>query len=135
MAGDTHWSFWVIAGLALLYNLAGTANFFMQMDPDGVAGLPEAYRQLIEQRPGWATAAFGVAVMGAVVGCVLLLLRRTLATPLFWFALAGAVVVLLQTFTVDADAGMLVGNGIQIVVTAFLVWYSGSVTAAEKQDA
>ena len=30
--GGVHWSFWVIAAVALIWNLMGSANFFMQMN-------------------------------------------------------------------------------------------------------
>ena len=39
--GGVHWSFWAIGAVALIWNVMGTINFFMQMDPDMLA----AYRE------------------------------------------------------------------------------------------
>lgn len=46
-----HWSFWAIAAVALIWNVMGVINFFMQMNPDALADYPEAVRSLVEGRP------------------------------------------------------------------------------------
>ena len=63
-----HWSFWLISIIALLWNVMGSINFFMQMNADIVAGLPETHRAIIEGRPLWATAGFALAVFGGALG-------------------------------------------------------------------
>ena len=46
-----HWSFWVIGIIALVWHIMGSMNFVMQMNRSAVAGMPEAYRAVIESRP------------------------------------------------------------------------------------
>jgi len=53
--GDVHWSFWVIGVVALIWNVMGVMNFFVQMNADMVAAMPETHRAIIDSRPMWAT--------------------------------------------------------------------------------
>ena len=50
-------SFWIISGVALVWNLLGVAAFVMQvtMTEDALMKLPEAERMLYENIPAWAT--------------------------------------------------------------------------------
>ena len=70
-----HWSFWIIGFVALIWNVMGSINYFIQMDADVVATFPETHRAIIEGRPVWATAGFAIAVFGGSLGCLLLLFR------------------------------------------------------------
>ena len=78
-AAGVRWSFWVIGAIALLWNVAGAINFFVQMDPDMLASYRESERAIVEGRPAWATAAFAIAVFSGAFGCLFLLLRKSLA--------------------------------------------------------
>lgn len=63
MTTRPHWSFWLISGLMLLWNVAGSANFIVQMNPDMIASYREHEQTLISNRPLWATAGFAFAVL------------------------------------------------------------------------
>ena len=39
-----HFSFWVVAGAGLVWNLMGCLNYIMQANPDTVAQMPEVYQ-------------------------------------------------------------------------------------------
>ncbi len=118
-----HWSFWAIGAVGLAFNVMGCINLLSQMNADMVASMPEAHRTLIESRPAWGTGAFAVAVFGAAIGGILLLLKKSIAYYLFIASLLGAVVAQIPILGV-ASFPMLVGGLSQIVVTAFLLWYS-----------
>jgi len=125
--GGVHWSFWTIGVVALIWNLMGVMNFFMQMNADALAAMPESYRAIIESRPAWITGAFAIAVFGGALGCVLLLLRKSAAYYLFIASLIGVVVQLVHTLGVASGSigvGAFVGVGAALVVAAFLIWYS-----------
>ena len=66
--GEIHWSFWAIAAFALIWNVMGGVNFFMQMNADMVASLPETHRAIIEGRPAWATGGFALSVFAGALG-------------------------------------------------------------------
>lgn len=89
--------FYVVAVLALLWNLLGCMAFVadLRLTPEDIAKLPEAQQVLYRARPVWAIAATGVAVIGGALGCLALILRKRWATGLLVASLLG---VLAQDF-------------------------------------
>ena len=128
--------FWIVGGIFLVWNLMGVMAFIMQitMSDEALAALPEAQRALYTDVPIWATAAFAVAVFGGTLGCILLLLKKALAVPVFVASLIGIVIQtshsLLMTPALEVlGPGSL---GMPIAVTAgaiFLVWYASRAKA------
>ncbi len=121
--GGVHWSFWAIGVVALIWNLMGVMNFFMQMNAEIVATMPESYRTLIANRATWVTAAFGVAVFGGALGSLLLLFKKSVAFYLFIASLIGGIVQIIPTIGIG-DIESTIGTGVFILVAAFLIWYS-----------
>jgi hypothetical protein len=122
-----HWSFWLISAIALIWNVLGSVNFFMQMNPDMLDAYRESERAIIQGRPVWATGAFAVAVIVGALGGLLLLLRKSAATYMFAASLAGVIVTMIHTLGVDYDftpVELLVMLVMPAVVAAFLIWYS-----------
>ncbi|MDX1487799.1 MAG: hypothetical protein R3268_06335 [Acidiferrobacterales bacterium] len=125
--GSVHWSFWAIGAVALIWNVLGCINFFVQMNPDMLAAYRESERAIVEGRPAWATAAFAIAVFGGALGCLLLLLRKSAAYYLFIASLLGVIVTMTHTLGVGIDFGLGEILGIilmPLVVAVFLIWYS-----------
>jgi hypothetical protein len=120
-----HFSFWIAAGLGLLWNLGGCMNYIMQTNPDNVAQMPELYQLIINTRPTWATAAFAIAVFGGAVGCILLLLQRRVAVQILIVSLMGIVITALDTLT---RVGMAPSVLLSILVGAALLWYATIAT-------
>ena len=124
---NIHWSFWLISGLMLIWNVMGCVNYFVQMIPEMLATYRESERIIIEGRPVWATAAFAVAVFGGAAGCVLLLIRRSAAIYLFIASLLGVVATMIHTLTIGIAFGISEIVGIilmPLVAAIFLVWYA-----------
>jgi hypothetical protein len=119
-----HWSFWVICVVALIWNVMGSMNFFMQTNPEMVANYPEAAQSLIENRPLWATIAFAIAVFGGVLAEILLLLKKSIAYYIFVASFLGALITNIHTFQVSSDVDIWVGSFMSLLIAAFLIWYS-----------
>ena len=128
--GGVHWSFWAIGAVALIWDVMGGINFFMQMNADVLAAMPESQRAIVEGRPVWANGAFAIAVFGGVLGCLLLLLRKSAATYLFIVSLLGMIVHMIPYLGMT---GSKIKFGpveitmfilMPLVVAVFLVWYS-----------
>ena len=122
-----HWSFWLITGVMLIWNVMGSINFLVQMNPAMLASYRESERAIIESRPLWATAAFAIAVFGGALGCLLLLLRKSVAYYLFIASLLGVVVTIIHSLGIGIDfsLGEILGIILMpIVVATFLLWYS-----------
>lgn len=122
---SVHWSFWLIGAAGLIFNLLGCINFLSQMNAEAVSSMPEIYRTIAESRPAWGTAVFALAVFGGLLGCLLLLLRKSVALYVFVASVVGAIAaqipfVGMANFPVEACVGWLS----QVAVGVFLVWYS-----------
>lgn len=129
--------FWVVAVLALLWNLFGLAMFWMQysMTPEQLAQLPEAQRALPEGFPAWLWALNGVAVVAGTLGSILLLMGRRLALPVFWVSLVAVVVLFgYSLFPGGMVAALGVAQALPMpilvtVVAALLVWFARRAVA------
>ena len=123
---SVHWSFWAIVAVTLIFNFMGAVNYLVQINADSLAAFPEEYRPIIEGRPAWATAAFAIAVFGGSLGCLLLLLRKTIAIYVFTASLLGVIVTSIHVFGVAGFSSFAIWIGVlmQLAVSVFLVWYS-----------
>ncbi|MDX2428270.1 MAG: hypothetical protein QNK22_06230 [Xanthomonadales bacterium] len=120
--------FMVVAAVLLVWNLLGVMAYIMQvmMSPETLAALPQEQRELYENTPAWATAAFAVAVNFGALGCVLLLLKRNLAGLFLQLSLAGVLVQMFHSFFMSKSfevfgPGGLVMPLMVIVIAIYLV--------------
>lgn len=129
--------FWIVSGIALLWNLLGVMAYMAQvtMSPEALHALPENERTLIETTPSWATGAFAVAVWGGTLGAFLLLLRRTVATPILIVSLVGVVVQMIHAFFISNSIEVYGPGGMAMpamvmIFAIFLIWFSRRATAS-----
>jgi len=128
-------SHWLISGAALIWNLFGMMIYISTVSatPEDLAMVyNEAEVRFIESVPVWATSANAIAVTAGVIACLLLLLRRSLALPLFLVSLAGLLVQDLHAFVlndVTAVFGMVPAyiQGTVLVVAIGLILYTRSL--------
>jgi predicted membrane protein len=69
---------------------------------------------------------FALAVFGGALGCLLLLLKKSVARYVFFASLLGAIMTLIhvRSFVASYVSLILMGNFVQLMVTVFLIWYS-----------
>lgn len=113
--------YWIVAVVALLWNLMGCWNYILQTNPDTVAQMPEVYQLIVKNRPSWATAGFAISVFGCAVGAILLLLRRKIATGLFVLSLIGTLAMLyFMVRVVGFDPATLSA----VIMSFAMVWFA-----------
>ena len=125
-------SFWIIAGVALVWNLIGLMIYYMQVtsSPEELAQYyNEAELAFVTSTPTWATSAYAIAVTAGVLGCLFLLLRKAWAIPMFIISLAGVVVQDVHAFLIADGIGVwglkaAVLPVIVLVVGVALILYS-----------
>ena len=95
-------SFWVIAVLAILWNLMGIMVYLGQAYmTEEVRGLMDKEQlAIIENAPAWATAAFAIAVWIGFLSSLLLIFRKKIAKVGFTISFIGIVVQLIYNFGV-----------------------------------
>ena len=124
-------SFYIISIAALVWNLIGVMQYIMRvtMSDAALAALPENKQAFIQDSPSWATAAFAIATNAGALGCVLLLLRKAWAYPLFIMSLLAVLVQNYHGFVLADGMAVFGGGGVVldiliIAIGAYLVWYS-----------
>lgn len=123
--------FWVIAVIALLWNLVGILNFlastFMK-DLLAESSSP-AEMQLIYALPSWYSIFFGIATIVGVLACITMLMRKKLTVLLFLISLL-AVLVTQGYWLFGTNAMEVLGTGViympilVIIISIFLYLYS-----------
>jgi hypothetical protein len=89
--------FKVVAIIALLWNLMGLFAFSydLQMTPEQMQEYHPAMQAAYENSPMWNWIAYGMAVIFGVLGSIMLIARKKLATPFYALSLIG---ILVQNF-------------------------------------
>ena len=124
-------SFSIIGIVALIWNLMGVFAYLQQayMTAEDLAALPLDQQALYENVPAWVTAAFALAVFGGALGCILLLLRKKLATFVLIISFISILAQMSYNFFISKamevyGPGEMIMPAMVIIVGAFLVWYS-----------
>jgi len=126
--------FWIIGIIALIWNLMGVMAYIAQafMTDEMLAALPENEQALYVDVPSWVTAAFAIAVFAGALGCILLLIRKKMASMVFIISLIAILIqmtyniILSDASDVYGASGMIMPIMV-IVIGFFLVWYSNDV--------
>ena len=123
--------FWVISGLALVWNLIGVINYLGQvlMTDEILKSLPKEQQLIYQDVPSWVTAAFAVAVFFGTLGAIFLLLKKKVSSTFFILSFVGIIVQMTYGLLISENTdsygplGLLMPLMI-IVVGAYLIWYS-----------
>jgi hypothetical protein len=124
--------FWIIAVIALLWNLMGVSRYLME------AYNAESFRTqfnadqlaIMDGSPAWITAVFAIAVFSGLLACFTLLMKRKFAITLFGISLLA---VLIQMIAVWVTTNIIEVFGtldgvvmpmIVIIISIFLYYYS-----------
>ena len=125
-------SFWIVAGIALAWNLIGLFMYY-----SGVSATPEQLQAVyspeqyaaIEATPVWVTSAFAIATTFGVIASVVLLLRKAAAFPLFVVSFVALLVQDLYLFLLSDSLAVFGSSLLVIQGSVFLggviwIWYS-----------
>jgi hypothetical protein len=123
---------WLVAGLGLVWNGFGAFDYLaskLRGEPYyRQMGMTDAQIAYMAAYPMWMTVVWAIGVWGAVLGTLLLLLRKRAAAPVFLASLAAFLVSLVYTYLLS-DGAKVMGETayMQLVVLAgclFFAWYS-----------
>ena len=134
MTDRAPWHLWLVGTIAVLFNGIAAFDHAMSMMQGRArylesAGLTPAQVAHYAQMPGWMIAVWTIGVWSAMLGSVLILLRKKQASVAFALALGTFLLSLVYTYVLT-DGGAVLGRGMAItsaVITAllaFFLWYS-----------
>ena len=125
-------SFWIVAGVALAWNLIGLFMYY-----SGVGATPEQLKAVytpeqfaaIEATPLWVTSAFAIATTTGVIASIVLLLRKALAFLLFVVSFVALLIQDLYLFLLSDSvaifgSSLLVIQGSVFVGGVIWIWYA-----------
>lgn len=139
MSNNPSSSFWVISAVAVVWNLLGVGAYMadVSMSADAMAKLSQPMQDLYATRPAWSTGAFAIAVFGGLLGSILLLLRKKLATPVLMTSLVAILVQNVYNFGVAKMQSPELMGGIAfampalvILIGVYLIYFSRTQTRA-----
>ncbi|MFY9242618.1 MAG: hypothetical protein WAO74_06290 [Polaribacter sp.] len=123
--------FWVIGVIAFIWNSMGIDGYLNQTYKTErfKSMYTEEQLEYIFNSPSWVTGVFAIAVFSSVIGCILLLLRKKLATTFF---LIGLLAVIAQTgYNLFMNPGKELYGSMEYsmlimipLFAVFLYWYS-----------
>ena len=126
-AGKVPLSFWVVAGLGVLWNGFAVMVYWLTATHNAaaMAQSPPEMVDALNHTPMWALGAWGLAVGAALAGSLLLMLRRRWAVSAFVVSLGGLLVLTIYQVAVTMPMSVL-----QIItiwlVALFLLRFSSS---------
>ena len=107
VSSTTPTSFWVIAGLFLIWNLLGVFHYLTSVNATVESlvaqGMTIAQAGIFHNTPSYHYAVFALGVWSGLLGTVFLLLRKAWAIPVFIFS----AVMVIVSFVLDAVGGNL----------------------------
>ena len=107
------WQFWVIGVVALLWNAVGAFDYTMTQTQNE-AYMSEFTPEQLEffyGFPTWVVATWATAVWASLLGTVLLLLRKSLAVPVFLVALVAMAITFFHNFFLSNGMEIMGGAG------------------------
>lgn len=124
--------FWLVAVLILLWSLAGCFACYTQLtiSPEDLAKLPAAQQDAWLAMTLLPKIAYVVAVLGGLIGAILLLMRSRLARLLFIVSLIGVIVQFGWFFGPYAGfqklgASAALFPAFIVIVAAAEIWFAG----------
>ena len=123
--------YWVIAALALLWNLMGCATFGMEVFAQEamMESMTEDQKEWARSIPGWIYFVYGLAVTTGVAGSIGLFMRKGWTVTLFAICLAAVIVQMVYTMIIGGGMQVMGPSGLVmpslvIVFSAALLWFS-----------
>ncbi len=112
--GRTPWHLWLVGLIGVPWNGFGVYDYLMtntQGEPYLRAmGMTDAQVAYLDAFPAWMTAVWAIGVWGALLGTLLLLLRRRWAVYVFGVSLGALIISLIYQF--------LLSNGAEVMGSA-----------------
>lgn len=86
--------FMVVAIILLIWDAIGVFSFVMtlMMTDEMIATLPPEQQEMYTSTPGWINVFYAVATIGALLGCIGLVMKKAWAKMLFIASLVGVIV-------------------------------------------
>lgn len=120
----TPWHLWVVGIVGLLWNAMGAMDYIMTetRNEQYMSAFTPEQLEFFYGLPIWVIASWAIAVWGGVLGCILLLLRKAIAVPVFMVSFIAMVITSFHNFVIS--------NGLEAIGDTFSLVFSGIIFLA-----
>lgn len=120
----TPWHLWLVGIVGLLWNAMGAMDYIMTKtrNEQYMSAFTPEQLDFFYGLPVWVVACWAIAVWGAVLGCILLLLRKAIAVPVFLVSFIAMVITSFHNFVLS--------NGLEVIGDTFSLVFSGIIFVA-----
>lgn len=129
------WHLWVVGVVSLLWSAFGGYDFIMTTTQGETyfraSGFDQPMIDYFNAMPAWMYGPWAIGVWGAVLGSILLLMRRKLAAPVLALSFLGALISLVYQKVIDvppppppALAMMTNIPYVIVLIAALVAWYA-----------
>jgi hypothetical protein len=117
----TPWHLWVIGIVGTLWSAMGAMDYVMTKlrVEDYMAAFTPEQLEFFYGFPIWVNAAWAIAVWGGVIGCLLLLLRKSFAV--------GVLLASFVAMAITAFHNFVLSNGMEVVGDTFSLVFSAAI--------
>lgn len=133
----TPWWFWLVGALFIIWNLFGVYNYLASTSATVESLMAQNYTReqadFMMEMPAYYMAVFALAVWSGILASILLVLRKSLAVPVFIFSAAMAIL----SFILDAVGGSfkMLGTPYVVIMGVVVVLAAVEVLFARKMRA
>ena len=119
--GKTPWHLWLIGIVGLLWNAMGAFDYVMTQTKNEsyMSGFTPEQLSFFYGLPTWVVAAWAIAVWSSVIGSILLLMKKSVAVPVFLVSLIAMVITTIQNFGFSNGLDVM-GDTFSLVFTAVI---------------
>lgn len=124
--------FWVVAVVALLWNIMGSAIFLTEVfaQEAAIEGMSDAQKAWVRSTPSWIYFVFGVSVVTGLLGSVGLLMRMNNSVIVFAISLVAVLIQMIYTMVIAGGLQVMGPSGAvmpAIVIILAFTWLVASI--------
>lgn len=114
---------WILGVLALLWNAMGVFDYLMTQthNENYMSNFTPGQLEFFYGFPTWVVALWAIAVWGGLLGVILLLMRRTLAVPVFLVSFVAMMLTAVRNFFLADGMDVMGQEGVIFSVVIFVV--------------
>jgi hypothetical protein len=129
---------WLVAGLGLIWNGFGAWDYLMSKLHGETyyhqMGMTDSQIAYMNAYPLWMLIVWPIGVWGAVLGTILLLLRKRAAAPVFLVSLVAFLISLVYSYLLSDGASVAGNTGyVQILVLVGCLFFAGYSRAMARR--
>ncbi len=124
--------FWIVAVVALLWNIMGGMIFLTEMFAQEAAmeGMTDEQKAWVRSTPSWIYFVFGISVVTGLLGSIGLLMRRNFPVIVFSISFVAVLVQMIYTMVIAGGLQIMGPSGAvmpAIVIVLAFIWLVASI--------